>query len=238
MSLQDLNIHKPEDVFNVHAIIYGLSGVGKTSFCAIPGKTLILDTEGGIASVRGRDIDVISIKKVADLRKIFDTLVQSKEQASYEYIVLDSATELQQMVMADIINRAMRDNPTRDTFPTLNDWGKLSDSMRRIFRAFKNLPYHTIVTCLEQEVRDESTGILYKRPELSGKLSGAACAMVDIVGRLASDAQGSRHLLLQPKESYVAKNRFAELTSLEDILVKHDDTFDSVIVKRILETQG
>jgi hypothetical protein len=92
-----------EQPFHVNMMIYGESGVGKTTLSgssdAVPEmrKVLVLDIEGGLLSLKSSypNVDAVRIRSWVDMQSVYDEL--SSGNHGYNTIVVDSLTEAQKM---------------------------------------------------------------------------------------------------------------------------------------------
>lgn len=100
---------------------------------------------------------------------------------------------------------------------TLPDYGSNTNQMRKVVRAFRDLPMNVIFTALEKEVKDDLTGELYTRPALTDKLSEDVYSYVDIVGyyyvkqNKDDETKLDRILQVQPFKNRTAKDRSGRL---------------------------
>jgi len=98
---------------------------------------------------------------------------------------------------------------------TLPDYGSNTNQMRKLVRAFRDLPMNVIFTALEREVKDDVTGEMFTRPALTEKLAEDVLGYVDIVGYYYSklvQVEGEpdridRVLQVQPFKNRQAKDR-------------------------------
>lgn len=65
---------------------------------------------------------------------------------------------------------------------TLPDYGVNTNQMRKVVRAFRDLPMNVIFTALEKEAKDDLSGEIYTKPALTDKLAEDVHGYVDIVG--------------------------------------------------------
>lgn len=167
----------------VRMMIYGSSGMGKTVFGATAPKPLFLAVEEGLLSLADKGVQYVKIKNLQDMRDILAALKANKlmgvdgKPLEYETIVIDSLTEVQQVVIQNV---------TGGRQPSMNEWGQFADKMAEILKGFCSLDKHIIFTCLESEkAAEDDDGKEYTRfqPELFGKLAEKAQAMMDFVGR-------------------------------------------------------
>jgi phage nucleotide-binding protein len=214
----------------VKMLIYGRPGVGKTVFAAtangdstqppeqnLTGPALLLDVEGGTMSIATSqpNIDVVRISDYkSNFSEVYAYLTEKKppERKDYKTIIFDSLTETQKLSMLGIM-ALVATKPDRDPdMPTIGEWGKNIEQIRKLVRYYRDLPFNLIITCLEQEVKNEVTGEILIKPSMSGKLADEVCGFCDIVGRMIvvkPDPNGplERHLVVQPTGNFVAKDR-------------------------------
>ena len=210
-----------ERIAYLNFLVYGEPGVGKTVLAGSSAEVsemapvLILDVEGGTFSIRDRnpEVDVVRVQTWNDMQKVYDGLV--KGELVYKTVVLDSLTEIQKFSMGLIMEKLVKDDPERDPdVPGMREWGKNIEQIRRLVRAFRDLPMNTIFTALSVSTRDPRTGLDKIRPGLSGKLSGEVAGFVDIVGYMyvkSIDGELQRLLLTAATDTQVAKDRSAKL---------------------------
>jgi hypothetical protein len=177
--------------YTFNMLIYGEWGVGKTFFAgqadSIPEmrKVLFVDVEGGTLSLR-KDfpkVDLVRVKTWAEVQTVYNALHAGGHP--YRTIVIDSLTEAQKFnmdqIMFDLIQRKSDEGKARDIdIPSLQEWGKNQNQIRRFVRAFRDLPVNTIFTALMKEDKDNMMRIV-KTVDLSGKLGKQIPAFLDYV---------------------------------------------------------
>lgn len=192
---ETLNIVHPfEAVPYLNSLIYGNPGVGKTTLLGtaqdhpMTTPVLIIDVEAGVTTLRRRkDIDVISVRTVDEIVKIHKELHDNP--GYYKTVGLDSVTELQKLDMRGIMREVVMKRPDLDEdVPSQREWGKSGERMRRIVRAFRDLPCHTLMTALVSEQRDNENVLMFQ-PSLPGKLRQEVPGFLDIVGYMTSGTE-------------------------------------------------
>ena len=175
VSIQD------DDSF-VNILIYGDSGTGKTVWCGSDDKVLFVapeDNSDGLlsAALAGSSADKWPVKTWEDIVEAFDWLSE-QETIDYNWIVVDSLTEMQMMAMREILDRAVEENPSRDPdIPQLQDWQKYYEMVKRMIKAFNGLPCNILYTALSRQTEDED-GTEYLLPDLQGKKDNYAKQVV------------------------------------------------------------
>lgn len=199
------------DAWGLNMVLFGVPGVGKTTLAAEAqdspyGKDVFfIDVEGGTRSISDRpDITVWRPESWFQVKEVFDWL--ATESHPYRTIVIDTLNELQSLGMKDIMETAK--DPE---WPGIQDWGKSTEQMARLVRAFlafsQERGWNVIFTAHANEQKDEVTGKLLIRPNLTPKATERVCGLVDVVGYYSRDRDGNRELLLEPTPSIVAKYR-------------------------------
>jgi hypothetical protein len=229
-SIGGLKIRKPQDKLPyLNIMIYGDSGAGKTllsagaAFVEEMSPILFIDVEGGTHTLSHLDTSNIDIVpdpseertlRWTDLQKIYDSLYQG--QHPYKTVVIDSLTEMQKLSMSSTLgagNKAEID--AIGNLPEFKDWHINTESMRRMVRAFRDLPINTIFTALADEKVDPRTAKaenprMIKAPAFTKKLQQEIPAFFDMVFYLYSKARGStniRYIQTDKDNTVVAKCR-------------------------------
>jgi hypothetical protein len=131
------------------------------------------------------------------------------------------------MIMGDIMKAVVEEDEERDPdVPSIREWGKLGEQMRRVIRRFRDLPMHTVFTALLDESEDKK-GRMKKNPMLSGKLKKEVAGFMDIVlfvyakhvrvnpltGELDQDADEALHrfVLSSSTDEFVCKDRSSRM---------------------------
>lgn len=211
-------------------LVYGEPGAGKTYLAATAQDSddtkpiLFLDSEGGTVTIRRRkDVDVKSIRTMADIESIHNSLYADFDTGDgyYKTIIIDSLTELQGLDLRTVSEEEYRRNPDRvdKDVPTQRGWGKSRSRMSKIIRAFRDLPCHTICTALLHSEFDENTGITTVFPAFPGKLRAEVPGYFDVVGYLraeegkneAKEVIVNRYLQVSKTRRVVAKDRTSSL---------------------------
>lgn len=190
---------------------------------------LLLDFEGGTLSIKSKcrkveiekliegkvkpqkdKIDVIRIREWGEFEQILDFLYEAGHP--YRSVAIDSLTELNTANVRDVVEVAASASSKHDPeLPEMQDYLRSAVQMRRIVRAFRDLPMNTIITCLADTRENPRTRRKQLVPSLTGKLVFEVPAIFDIVGYLGIvEEEGEpdrRELFVQPTEDMEAKDR-------------------------------
>ena len=164
ISLQD------EDEYH-NLLIYADSGVGKTVFAGSDDDVLFIAPEdnGTVSAKRfGSTAQKWKIHNWNVIQAAYKWL-SSLEVIEFNWVVLDSLTEMQDMCMRHILNEALEINPGRDPdVPQLQDWQPYFEKFKRLVKAFNDLPVNVLYTALQQDEENED-GEKVVLPMLQGK---------------------------------------------------------------------
>lgn len=220
MSILDEASTVSEDREAITVLLYGASGVGKTRFIGSgreSGKNdLIIAVEKGTvsASRAGSQAKVLRPKDWTQLIEIIDAITEEPER--FEWVSLDSLTQLQDFIWENIIDEEVSNNPSRSRYTKqLQEYGEAQERFKYVVNRLIDSGANVIFTATSEDADDEN-GNKTKMPSIHGKqgvLAMWTAAKPDIVCHLsvAETSKGVQYRRFQfnktPKE--YAKDRFA-----------------------------
>lgn len=242
-------------------LVYGDPGVGKTTLISTAEehpklrRTLVANVEGGMLSISGTDVHATEqIKKVSELEDLYWSIAGKEEKfKQYQTLAVDSGTELQtldlEQTVAETIKKKNQKDRDRDEI-YLEDYGKSTARLKRIFRYLRDLPMNVIITALvrrvmppgnpSNNVKRDPIAVL---PQFTEKLSSSLMGYMDCVWYMYTDekedAQGNltleRYLLTQPHGPYKVKTRGANFSRQIGQVVTNPNL--AKLYKILLETE-
>jgi hypothetical protein len=232
---------------SINWLLYGHMGSGKTVIGGkLPGRVLILANEQGtIAAKRqGSKAKVWRILKWEDLVEAYEWLA-NVDKIPFDWIVIDSITDMQYKCIRWIMRNVVLANPQRDPhIPAQGDHFKWQLAMKEMVVDFNELPVNILWTAQEM-VREDPEGEDIILPLIEGKdyqISSWVCAQMDVVTHLANktvkkrvagkiEKEFVRRLTCNESPPIFAKDRY-------DVLGRVVDNPDIVaMVKRIHDTE-
>lgn len=212
--MQVLDVDTQINLNGVKAVVYGAAGVGKTRLALTVPKPIILSAEKGLLSLRGHRLPMLpEIKNLADLINAHNWLLNDKASMQYETIVVDSISEIAEVVLRNSKNANKDGRKAHDEASEL--------VINNVFRSFRDMPRrHVVLIAKERSDLDEYTRITLHKPDMpNGKLRLALPHYFDFVFRYINtvDAQGAQWQGLQTlgNVSGVAKDRSGRLAPYE-----------------------
>jgi len=141
----------------VNLLVYADSGVGKTVFGCSDEDVLVIAPE---------DNGTLSAKRFGSYALKW---LYQQDPIPFNWVFLDSLTEMQDMAMRDVMEEAMKLNPARDPdVPQLQDWQPYFRKFERMVKAFNSLEVNCIYSALQQDEENED-GEKVVLPMIQGK---------------------------------------------------------------------
>lgn len=213
-----MKIIKASDAENkstINMLIYGMPGIGKTTFASTSNKPLIINLEGGEKSISNKDVDLAMCKDCAGVKFAVDYAIKN----SYETIVFDSLTRYSEILLDEIVLQDRR------KIPQLQHWGEMISRVKKTCWYLQSKNINIIFICNESEIIVED--MIVKRPALNGKLQQSISGIVDVVGYLMINTKGERVVSVNPTHRWYAKHR-----APIDMAVKEDLRPDFNFIKK------
>lgn len=206
-----MEISQPGMGRKAKALIYGPSGHGKTRLLGTANDDertspmLLIDYEGGVSSLVGRDIDIVRITSWAEYDEVRKFLEGGKH--SYKSVGIDSISEAHLNALLGRLDERQRKDPNA---LEQNDYGIALVMMRRLLRSFRDLPLHVFCTSLAKEDMDAREGLV-KKPAMSGAMADEVLGIFESVSYLAlgedEEKNVVRVLVMNPVPKIRAKTR-------------------------------
>lgn len=196
----------------VKCLVYGVSGIGKTTLCGTAPKPVILAAEPGLLVLKGKQIPFKLIKTVQDLEAAYRDLTSPQWADAYSTICIDNLTEIAEVVL---LNAKAQVKDPRQAY------GEVLEQTMRCMRAFRDIPgKHVVVLAQEEAHKEEASGMMQRWPMMPGnKLPQQISRLFDLVMRMyeMQGADGSKHRVLQtqPSSTATAKCRSDKLNEVE-----------------------
>lgn len=163
-----ISLEDDDDFINL--LVYGPSGVGKTVLGGSANVLFIAPEDDGTLSAKrqGSKAKKWTIKKWEDVEKAYNWLYDNPDHG-FDWIVIDSVTEFQQIMLRGILDGVVAENAKRDQdIPAIQDHQKWQNMFKRFVKAFNALPVNVLWTALVRNESDED-GEDFLTPDIQGK---------------------------------------------------------------------
>jgi phage nucleotide-binding protein len=207
----------------INMMVYGDPGVGKTTLMGsavdVPElqPVLFIDIEGGVLSLRKKYPSArrVRLKSWVEMQAVYDDLRRGSE---FKTVIVDTLTETQKFSMLEIMKQVVAKDSERDSeVPSIREWGKNGEQIRRLVRALRDLPINSFFTAFAAEETTDSGIVTKVKPALSGKLSAEVAGFVDIVAYYyvkIVDGVPQRLLLTASNGKHIVKDRSDNLPAV------------------------
>jgi hypothetical protein len=249
-------------------LAYGEPGTGKTRFTATFPKPIVFDFDRGasvIAQLPREQADDINVVRIDDewarhpeTGALYLPNGASRWQQLWQWykwlkagdhdretIVIDTVTDLQKIVMDEV----MRQNPGRmreaATVPCGEDYQESAERLDMLFRYFRDLPYHKVWTAHAKDKKDKQGATVATVPDMSPKPAGSLsgkCHIVMYTACMVDDQDNPSPFATQGDDGqwvrFVGQTRSSQTRNAKDRSGKMRTPFDDLHYDAIAAAWG
>ena len=196
----------------VKVLVFGDSGMGKTTLIKTAPRPIIISSESGLLSLKGTNISVIKVTSLEDMEEAYEYVTDPEHSADFLTICLDSITDLAETMLTS--NKKGVKDPRMA-------YGKLNDDIMDIIRAFRDIStHHVYFTAKMARIEDVYSGFAKYKAMMPGKvLPQNIPYMFDeiLCLQIGEDEEGLqfRYLQTQPSITHDSKDRSGKLDNPE-----------------------
>lgn len=209
----------------IKIVVAAEAGNGKTSLAktiepVLGEKVLVISAEAGLLSLRGSNVDYIELQKKWDAEKkiynevpktqriqhlmeIFIWLQLPEQRAKYQWIFVDSLTEVNEN-MLDLLES---DPEYQGAKNTIKKFGELSTRMKNLCKAFRDMPHYSVVMSALVKDKTDSDNKTFMQISMTGAFAEKLPALFDEIFYLG---------VLPEIDEATGKNKRAILTQKTD----------------------
>ena len=198
-------------------LIYGDTGVGKTTLAAGMPRNLFVEADVGnlvallspIAQAQGGQFKRFQFSNFETVESLATRAAAGTFNQMFMSYTIDKLTDLSFDNLTEITTREHGTNSLRQLLkPQTDDYTENNERLRRLVATFRKAPANLLVLCHHRYFKDKN-GIVKVGPDFSEKLTGNLASMFNFVGHMyrEDDGQGGsvRYLQLQPTALVTAK---------------------------------
>jgi phage nucleotide-binding protein len=225
MAIEVKNTKGLVNTSGVKVLLYGNSGVGKTSQFKHTGKTIIISAEGGDLALNDSDIDSIRIKSLEELGEAYNYVSEHIDE--YDTVGIDTISEVGELIVAEL----KKDPEYNSMKDGIKLWMKFSEIMLAIAKSFRDLDgINVVLIALSESVKsgfEEEVMPMIPAKKVQAKLP----SLYDEILYLRANEDGDREFVCHPTVDTIAKDRSGKLDLIEPC-TKEDGL--SLVFKKIL----
>lgn len=224
----------------IKLVIAAEAGNGKTTLAStikpITGENvLVISAEAGLLSLRGTNTDYIELQKkwdettktwiavpkterIARLGEIFQYVSKPETMAKYQWLFIDSLTEINQNVLEALEAQEEFQGPKN----TIKKYGELSTRMRSLAKAFRDLPHYNVAFSALVKNETDSDNKTFMKIDMTGKFADVLPSLFDeilylgVMGEIGEDGRNVRQILTQKTDKIIfPKDRSGKLSRIE-----------------------
>lgn len=207
----------------VTCLAYCAPGIGKSTFLGIigeqsKGKTLVLDIDRTFIPTMSKnevvhDFDRIDVWQIDNISTFEDWTNKLKEldamkdsgKLDFENICVDNISELERCILSDLGRQGKNKG-----VPAQADYQYMQFKLVNSLRFLKSLGVNVFLTAWETvDQLQMPDGSFYSRmfPKVSAKIVDNICGLCDVVGRISTNKEGVRGIILEATQNVYAKNQ-------------------------------
>jgi AAA domain len=197
----------------IHIAIYGINGVGKTTFAGNAAKegmkvTIIDCSDSGAITLRNHPkefLKIIRVKNILDYLDIVDHIIKNPTET--DILVVDTMSGLQSLALKEVKGK-------RNFEMNQRKWGLVGSRIIECIAETRNFPKDVIYLLQEKRSSSSDEGVDEVSPALTPSSKGYLSSSVDWVGRLTIEE------VEDEKSGGVLPARFLDFRINEHIEVK------------------
>lgn len=170
----------------IKILVVGQPGSGKTMSASTWPNVLFADAEGGLLSVRNRDVRSTKITSLADIDELRSMLGQKPKVRAemlggpVDTLVVDTVDEIARIIIRE------RLRTEKHEVMEMRDWGYLGDTLRAFVRGYRNLDLNVVFNVHVKSSEDAATGRVEYKPAIQGAMGDELAGYVDIAALLVA----------------------------------------------------
>lgn len=211
---------------SINILVYGPSGHGKTALVGGTPNATFLSTEKGAVTAKITG-STAKLMRAPDWEHVIAGKRKADEKLGKDdWLILDSLTKMQVLMIRWILRMANEDNSSRDLdIPAIQDHQKWQNYFKRFVDSLIDAEYNTIFVCTDM-IKTDQDGDDIVLPHIEGKdysICNYVRGQTDVniyyaVTDKTEDGSLTHRALFQPVPPYIAaKDRYSALGRYQDV---------------------
>lgn len=169
--------HELKLTTSIKMMIYGQSGMGKTTYALSAPKPLLLDFDGGVGRINRLHLEGVDTVQVSSWGEVIQVLQEDLRE--YQTIVVDTVGKMMDYIIAYKCGQKQ---------PSIKDWGAINQEFSTFTRNLSQLNKHIIYVAHRDTRKGAGDDIEYI-PALREKSYNAIVAELDLLGYMETRAE-------------------------------------------------
>lgn len=214
-------IKKPAEIVGketIAALIYGQSGMGKTTLACSAPSPVLFDFDGGVARIR--DEHQVPTVQISSWQEALEALNEvANDGGEYKTIIIDTASKMIDCIIVHVCGTAQ---------PKINQWGIINAAFKSFLRSIQSFGKN-VVFIAQREVEKSGEDIRYVPQFRASNYKDVICDL-DVCGYMEMvnyKGQSMRQITFNPTERNEGKNtaEFQPAYLLPNLEVGKPNTF-------------
>lgn len=159
MNTKDISMEN----FYWHITVYAKAKSGKLTFAASFPKPYVFDFEGGLTSIKGKDVEYDRYTSPEVMRVKINGWAANPSSCPFQTLIVKSLSSLEIFVLDELMQLANKKEPSLPLYGGRISW------LEHFIMSVTKLPFNTILIAHEEVEKNELTGEIIKRPLICGK---------------------------------------------------------------------
>lgn len=180
----------------VKMMIYGQSGMGKTTLALSAPRPLLLDFDGGVKRVNiahVKDVGTVQVNTWAEVNAVLQ-----EDLSGFDSIVVDTAGKMMDFIITHVCGLRQ---------PKINDWGAINLEVQGFVRRLSALNKHVMIVAHRDVRKEGETNVFI--PAIREKTYNALVAELDLLGYMETKTENGivkRSITFDPTPRNDGKN--------------------------------
>ena len=180
----------------VKMMIYGQSGMGKTTLALSAPSPLLLDFDGGVKRVNlahVKDVGTVQVATWADVQQVLQ-----EDLSDFDSIVVDTAGKMMDFIITHVCGFRQ---------PQLRDWGAINLEVQNFVRSISALNKNIVIVAHRDVRKEGDTNVFI--PAIREKTYNALVAELDLLGYMETKTENNvvkRSITFDPTPRNDGKN--------------------------------